>query len=77
VLAAKLLDNKKAKEIVHQNPIEPEQKKQVMTFSVVEVPMPVLECPETEMHIQIRPQELPCYTPTNSQEWEMQDCNNE
>ena len=73
VLAAKLLDNKKAKELVDQNPIEPEQKKQEVTFSVVEVPKPVLEHPEPETHIQIRPQELP---PANSQEWEMQDRNN-
>ena len=73
VLAAKLLDNKKAKETVDQNPIEPEQKKQVVTFSVVEVPKPILEHPEPEAHIQIRPLELP---PANSQEWEMQDRNN-
>ena len=73
VLAAKLLDNKKAKETVDQNPIEPEQKKQVVTFSVVEVPKPILEHPEPEAHIQIRPQELP---PANSQEWEIQDRDN-
>ena len=74
VLAAKLLDNKKAKELNDQNPIEPEQKKQEVTFSVVEVPKPVLaERPKPEAHIQIRPQELP---PANSQEWEMQDCDN-
>jgi hypothetical protein len=72
VLDAKLLDNKKAKEIVNQNPIE---QKQAVTFSVVEVPKPVLERPEPEMHIQTRPQELPCYTPENSQELEMQDRN--
>ena len=72
-LAAKLLDNKKAKEAVDQNPIEPEQKKQVVTFSVVEVPKPVLEHPEPEAHIQIRPLELPL---ANSHEWEMQNCSN-
>ena len=73
VLAAKLLDKKKAKEFVDHNPIEPEQNTQVVTFSVVEVPKPVLEHPEPETHIQIRPLELP---PANSQEWEMQDLNN-
>jgi hypothetical protein len=73
VLAAKLLDNKEAKEIVDHNPIEPEQKKQVVTFSVVEVPKPVLERPEPEVHIQIRPQELPCYTPENSIEKQLQE----
>ena len=73
VLAAKLLDNKKAKETVDQNPTEPEQKKQEVTFSVVEVPKPVLERPEPEAHVQIRPLELP---QANSQEWEMQDRDN-
>ena len=51
-------------------PMAGEQKKQVVTFSVVEVPKPVLEHPKPEAHIQIRPLELP---PANSQEREMQD----
>ena len=78
VLAAKLLGHKKAEEVADQNPIEPEHREQEVSFSVVEVPKPILERPEPEVHIQLRPQELPCYTPANSleeEESEMKDCN--
>ena len=68
MLAAKLPDNKKQKEIVDQNPIEPEHREQEVSFSVIAVPEPILERPEPEVHIQLRPQELPYYTPANSLE---------
>ena len=56
---SKLLENKKTKEVVDQNLIEPEHREQEVSFSVVEIPKPILECPEPEVHIQLRPQELP------------------
>ena len=68
VLAAKFVDNKERNEIVDENPIEPEHREQEVTYSIVEIPKPILECPEPEIHIQMRPQELPYYTPTNTLE---------
>ena len=81
MLAAKLLDNKKAKKVVDQTCTEPEHREQEVSFSIVEVPKPILEHAEPEVHIQIRLQELLCYTPANSleeqaPESEMQDHNN-
>ena len=60
ILAAKLVANEKARERIDQNPIEPEHREQEVSFSVVEVPNPILEHPELEEPIQLRPQELPC-----------------
>ena len=76
---ANLLDEKKVKEICNQNPIQHEQKQQEVSFSVVEVPEPILERTEPEVHIQLKPQELPCYTPENileQQESEIQELGN-
>ena len=54
--------------VINQNPIEPGHREYDVSFSVVEVPQPLLECPESDVHIQLKPLELPCYTPLNSLE---------
>ena len=75
ILAATLLHNKKAKEVVNQNLTELEHREQEVTFSVVEVPKPILECSEPEVLIQLKLQRVPCYTPANSIEEEV-SCSN-
>ena len=82
-VAANLLDNEKAKETtdiyVNKNSAQHEQEQQEVSFSVVEIPKPILECAEPEVHIELKSQELPCYTPENSleqQESEIQELDN-
>ena len=82
-VAANLLDNEKAKETtdiyVNKNSAQHEQEQQEVSFSVVEIPKPILERAESEVHIELKPQELPCYTPENSleqQESEIQELDN-
>ena len=72
MLAAKILDIKKTRKVNDQNPIQPEHREQEVSFSIVEVPKLILERPELGIYIQIRPQELPCYTPANSLEEQLQ-----
>ena len=68
-VAVNLLDNEKAKETtdiyVNKNSAQHEQEQQEVSFSVVEIPKPILERAEPEVHIELKPQELPCYTPEN------------
>ena len=78
VLAAYFLDNKKAKDATDADK-KSIQHEQEVSFSVVEVPQPILERAEPEIHIQLKPQELPCYTPENTleqQESEIQELGN-
>ena len=82
-VAANLLDNEKAKETtniyVNKNSAQHEQEQQEVSFSVVEITKPILERAESEVHIELKPQELPCYTPENSleqQESEIQELDN-